>query len=81
MIDSENLLKLNRIHNEILQIANDSDFNGRRPESEKIYQLLDRFVHMQSLIISIRTELLVRLFSIYPYLPHEIKQPDKEGLR
>ena len=80
MINSDNMAKLQLINKEILLITKNPEFEEGELASEKIYQLLDRFLHMQSLIISIRTELLVKLFSIYPYLPHEVTQSDKERL-
>jgi hypothetical protein len=79
MINLDNLLKLRSIFNEILLITKDTDFKNDTQLSGKICQLLDTLVHMQSLNISIRSELIEKMFSIRPDLPHEIINQIKKG--
>ena len=66
MINSDNLLKLRSLLTELIMITKDADFKNDNQLSEKIRQLLDILVHMQSLNISIRAELIAKLFSIRP---------------
>jgi hypothetical protein len=79
MINFDNLLKLRTIFNEILLITTDTDFKNDTQLSGKICQLLDMLVHIQSLNISIRSELIEKMFSIRPDLPHEIINQIKKG--
>jgi hypothetical protein len=79
MINSDNFMKLRSSFNEILVSAGDAELkNGDQP-SAKILQLLDNLVQMQSLIISIRAELIKKMFSINPELPREITNQIKSG--
>ena len=66
MINLANLLKLRSILTEIILNTKDAEFKNDDQLSEKIRQLLDMLVHMQSLNISIRAELIAKLFSIRP---------------
>jgi hypothetical protein len=66
MINSDKLLKLRSLLTDIIIITKDADFKNNNQLSEKICQLLDMLVHMQSLNISIRAELIAKLFSIHP---------------
>jgi DNA-binding MarR family transcriptional regulator len=79
MIYLDKLLKLHSILNEIVSITRDAEFNNSDQLSVKIYQLLDMLVHMQSLNISIRTELIEKFISIRPDLSHKIKDQIKKG--
>ena len=64
MINSDKLSKLQSLLTELIIITKDVDFKNDNRLSEKIRQLLDILVHMQSLNISIRAELIAKLFSI-----------------
>jgi hypothetical protein len=66
MINSDKLLKLRSLLAELIIITKDADSKNDNQLSEKIRQLLDMLVHMQSLNISIRAELIAKLFSIRP---------------
>ena len=66
MIKLDKLLKLRSILTEIILITKDAEFKNDNELSEKIRQLLDMLIHMQSLNISIRAELIAKLFSIRP---------------
>jgi hypothetical protein len=79
MINSENLLKLQAIFEEIILETKDAEFKNVDPPLAKMSHLLDDLAHMQSLIISIRAELIEKVFSIRPDLPHEITNQIKSG--
>jgi len=79
MINLDKLLKLRSILNEIISITRAAEFNKRDQLPVKIFQLLDMLVHMQSLNISIRTELLEKFFSMRPDLSHKIINLKKNG--
>jgi len=79
MINLDKLLKLRSILNEIISITRDAQFNNSDQLPVKIYQLLDMLVHMQSLNISVRTELIEKFISIRPDLSHKIKSQLKNG--
>jgi len=79
MINLDKLLKLRSILNEIISITRDVEFNNSDQLSVKIFQLLDMLVHMQSLNISIRTELIEKFISIRPDLLHKIKNQIKKS--
>ena len=79
MINLDKLLKLRSILNEIISITRDAEFNNSGQLPVKIYQLLDMLVHMQSLNISIRTELIEKFISIRPDLSHKIKNQIKKS--
>jgi hypothetical protein len=79
MINSDKLLKLRSILNEIISITRDAEFNNSDQLPVKIFQLLGMLVHMQSLNISIRTELIEKLILIHPDLSHKIKNQIKKG--
>ena len=66
MINSDKILKLRSLLAELIIITKDADSKNDNQLSEKIRQLLDMLVHMQSLNISIRAELIAKLFSIRP---------------
>jgi len=66
MINSDKLLKLRSLLTELIIITKDADFKNDNQLSEKIRQLLDMLIDMQSLNISIRAELIAKLFSIRP---------------
>jgi hypothetical protein len=66
MINSDKLLKLRSLLAELIIITKDADSKNDNQLSEKIRRLLDMLVHMQSLNISIRAELIAKLFSIRP---------------
>ena len=66
MINSDKLLKLRSFLTELILITKDADSKNDTQLSEKIRRLLDMLVHMQSLNISIRAELIAKLFSIRP---------------
>jgi hypothetical protein len=66
MINSDKLLKLRSLLAELIIITKDAEFKNDNQLSEKIRRLLDMLVHMQSLNISIRAELIAKLFSIRP---------------
>jgi hypothetical protein len=66
MINLDNLLKLKYFLTEIILITKDAEFKNDNQLPEKIRQLLDMLVHMQSLNISIRAELIAKLLSISP---------------
>jgi len=78
MIKLGNLLKLRSLSNEIISITKDAEFKNDNQLSVKIFQLLDMLVHMQSLNISIRSELINQLFSIRPDLSHKIINKKKQ---
>jgi len=78
MINSDNLLKFNTLFKKIISLAKDAEFKNDNQLPEKIYQLLDMLVHMQSLNISIRSELIEKLFSIRPDLSHKIINQKKQ---
>ena len=73
MINSGKLLKLRLLSKEITLITKDAEFKNDNQLSVKIFQLLDMLIHMQSLNISIRTELIEKLISIRPDLSRQIK--------
>ena len=79
MINLDKLLKLRSILNEIISISRDAEFNKSDQLPVKIFQLLDMFVHMQSLNISVRTELIEKFISIRPDLLHKIKNQIKKS--
>ena len=66
LINLDNLLKLILILTETILITKDAEFKNDNQLSEKIRQLFDMLIHMQSLNISIRAELIAKLFSISP---------------
>ena len=66
MINSDKILKLRSLLAELIIITKDADSKNDNQLSEKIRQLLDMLIHMQSLNISIRAELIAKLFSIRP---------------
>ena len=66
MINSDKILKLRSLLAELIIITKDADSKNDNQLSEKICQLLDMLVNMQSLNISIRAELIAKLFSIRP---------------
>ena len=78
MINLDNLVKLRSLSKEIILITNDAEFKNDNQLSVKICQLLDMLVHMQSLNISIRSELIEKLFSIRPGLSHKIINQKKQ---
>jgi hypothetical protein len=78
MIDLDNLMKLRSIFKKIIAITKDAEFKNDTQQSVKIIQLLDMLVHMQSLNISIRTELIEQLFSIRPDPSHKIRNQKKK---
>jgi hypothetical protein len=79
MIKSDNLSKLRSIFEEIVINTRDAEFNNTARPSAKIFNVLDELVHMQSLIVSIRAELIEKVFSIRPDLPREITSQIKSG--
>jgi hypothetical protein len=79
MINLDKLLKLRSILNEIISITRDAEFNNSDQLPVKIYQLLDMLVHMQSLNISVRIELIEKFISIRPDLSHKTKNQLKKG--
>jgi hypothetical protein len=79
MINSDKLLKIILLANKIILLAKDADFKNDHQLPVKIYRLLDMLVHMQSLNISIRTELIEKFISIRPDLSHKIKNNLKKG--
>ena len=72
MINSDNFMKLRSIFNEVMLNARDAELKNADQLSVKICHLMDSLVQMQSLIISIRAELIEKMFSIHPELPREI---------
>ena len=72
IINFDNLLKLRTIFKEIIFATKDAELKDENQLSVTICQLLDMLVHMQSLNVSIRAELIEKLFSIRIDLPHEI---------
>lgn len=72
MINSDNFMKLRSIFNEVMLNARDAELKNADQPSLKICRLLDNLVQMQSLIISIRAELIKKMFSIHPELSREI---------
>ena len=66
MINSDKILKLRSLLAELIIITKDADSKNDNQLSDKIRQLLDMLIHMQSLNISIRAELIAKLFSIHP---------------
>jgi hypothetical protein len=79
MINSDNLSKLRRIFEEIMLSTKDAEFKNAALPSAKTFHVLDELVHMQSLIVSIRAELVEKVFSIHPDLPAEITNKVKSG--
>jgi hypothetical protein len=79
MINSDNLMKLQSIVKEIISDTKDAEFKNAAQPSEKMCRLLDNLVQMQSLIISIRAELVEKVFSARPDLPREITNQIKSG--
>jgi hypothetical protein len=79
LINLDKLLKLRSILNEIISITRDAEFNKSDQLPVKIFQLLDMLVHMQSLNISVRTELIEKFISIRPDLLHKIKNQIKKS--
>ena len=79
MINSDNLMKLQAIFEEISIETRDAELQNVDPPLAKMSRLLDNLSHMQSLIISIRAELIEKAFSIRPDLPHEITNQIKNG--
>ena len=79
MINYDNILQLQSIFKDILLIAKEAEFNNADLPSVKICRLLDKLVHMQSLNISIRAELIEKMFSIRPDFPPEIINRTKSG--
>jgi hypothetical protein len=74
-------MKLRSIFKEIISITKDAEFKNDNQLSVKICQLLDMLVHMQSINIFIRAELIEKLFSIRPDLSHKIiNQKKKEPI-
>jgi hypothetical protein len=69
---SDNISKLNKILKDFLYLARDAEFKDENQQSAKICRLLDMLVHMQALNISIRAELIKRLFSLRVALPDKI---------
>jgi hypothetical protein len=80
MINIDKLMKLRLILKEIIFITKNTEFKNDNQLSVKICQLLSMLVHMQSLNISIRTELIENFFSIRPDFPHEITNQIKNGV-
>jgi hypothetical protein len=78
MINLDKLLKLRSLSKEIISITKDAEFKNDNQLSVKICRLLDMLVHMQSLNISIRSELIEKLFSIRPDLSHKIINQKKQ---
>ena len=78
MINLDKLLKLRSILKEIILITKGAEFKNDNQLTVKIFQLLDMLVHMQSLNISIRAELIEKLFSIRPDLSHKITNQKKK---
>ena len=72
MINYDNILRLQSIFEDILLLAKEAEFNNASLPSVKICHLLDKLVHMQSLNISIRAELVEKMFSLRSDLPPEI---------
>ncbi|RPJ72677.1 MAG: hypothetical protein EHM15_08700 [Desulfobacteraceae bacterium] len=72
MLNVDKLLKIQGIINEILTFEKNADFKDDNQLSVKIFQMLDMLVHMQSINISIRAELIDKLFSMRPNLRDEI---------
>jgi len=79
MINLDNLVKLRSLSKEIILITKDAEFKNDNQLSVKICQLLDMLVHMQSLNISIRSELIEKFISIRPDLSHKIKNKIKKS--
>jgi hypothetical protein len=79
MINSDNLMKLQAIFEEIILETKDAELKNVDPPLAKMSHLLDDLAHMQSLIISIRAELIEKVFSIRPDLPCEITNQIKSG--
>ena len=79
MINSDKLLKLRSLLTELIIITKDAEFKNDNQLSEIIRQLLDMLVHMQSLNISIRAELIAKLFSIRPDRQDKIMNTIKNG--
>jgi hypothetical protein len=79
MINSDKLLKFNTLFKKIISLAKDAEFKNDNQLPVKIYPLLDMLVHMQSLNISIRTELIEKFISIRPDLSHKIKNQIKKS--
>jgi hypothetical protein len=79
MINSNNLLKLQAIFEDIVSETKDAEFKNIDPPLAKMSHLLDDLAQMQSLIISIRAELIEKVFSIRPNLPEEITNQIKIG--
>ena len=81
MINSDKLLKLRLLSKEIILITKDAEFKNDNQLAVKIFQLLDILIHMQALNISIRAELIEKLFSIRPGLSRKIiNQKKKEPI-
>ena len=80
MINSDNLSKLRSIFEEIILNTRDAEFKNTARPSAKMFYVLDDLVHMQSLIVSIRAELIEKVFSIHPDLPGEIANRIKSGV-
>lgn len=79
MLNIDKLLKIQAINNEILTFEKNSDFKNDNQLSVKIFQMLDMLVHMQSINISIRAELIDKLFSMRPNLRDEILDQATNG--
>jgi hypothetical protein len=79
MINSDKLLQFKSLFEQIILLAKEVESKNNQQLYEKIFQLLDMLVHMQSLNISIRTELIEKLISIRPDLFDKIKSQQKNG--
>lgn len=79
MIKLDNLWKLQSIFKEIILVATDAGVQDDSQRSVKICQLLEMLVHMQSLNVSIRTELIGVLLSTRPDFPPDILNQIRNG--
>jgi hypothetical protein len=79
MINFDKILNLRSILNEIMLITKDAQFKNADLPSVKICHLLDKLVHMQSLNLSIRAELIEKMFSTRQDLLPEIINRIKSG--
>ncbi len=72
MLNIDKLQKIQLVINEILTFDSKSEFADDDQLSVKIFQMLDMLVHMQTITISIRAELIDKLFSMRPNLRDEV---------
>jgi hypothetical protein len=72
MLNVDKLLKIQSVINEIIAFEKSSDFKDDNQLSVKIFHILDMLVHMQSINISIRAELIDKLFDLRPNLRERV---------